>query len=64
MSRGRWLVDAEGETIHVLPIKDALDHESSDECVCGPSPTPVKREDGSVGWFQTHHSLDGREAEE
>ena len=49
-------------TIHVLPIGDLIDHDSEgDECVCGPTSEPVKRDDGSIGWLITHHSLDGRE---
>lgn len=49
-------------TIHVLPIGDLIDHDSKgDECVCGPTSQPVKRDDGSVGWLVVHHSLDRRE---
>lgn len=50
--------------MHVIPLSDLVDHEASDGCVCGPTTEPVKREDGSVGWVHTHHSLDGREAHE
>lgn len=49
----------------VVPINDLIDHEEfSEDCPCGPTPDPVKREDGSVGWVLVHHSLDGREADE
>jgi hypothetical protein len=41
---------------------DLIEHEVSEDCVCGPTPQPVKRDDGSVGWVIVHHSLDGREA--
>ena len=52
-------------TVHVLPINDLIEHEDQgDGCACGPSSEPIKRDDGSVGWVITHHSLDGREASE
>ncbi len=44
---------------HVIPLADLLDHEDSDLCVCGPTPEPVERVDGSVGRVYTHHGLDG-----
>lgn len=40
------------------------DHDVSEDCVCGPTVEPVKRDDGSVGWVVVHHSLDGRELSE
>lgn len=47
---------------HVYPINDHIAHDTeTDDCVCGPTIEPVKRDDGSVGWVLTHHSLDGRE---
>lgn len=49
---------------HVMPLADLVEHEDSEDCVCGPTPNPVKREDGSVGWVHVHHSLDGRELRE
>ena len=53
-------------TLHVHPMNDVIEHDTSadDACVCGPEPRPVKREDGSVGWLIVHHSLDGREQAE
>lgn len=51
--------------VHVVPIDDLIAHDrTSEECPCGPTSEPVKREDGSVGWVVVHHSLDGREASE
>lgn len=50
---------------HVIPLDDLIEHDTEgDGCVCGPRPIPVKRNDGSVAWLITHHSLDGREASE
>lgn len=49
---------------HVLPIGDLIDHDESEDCVCGPATKPVQRDDGSVGWVIVHHSLDGREKSE
>jgi hypothetical protein len=54
------------DSVHVYPIGDLVEHdvENGESCVCGPTSKPVKREDGSVGWVVTHHSLDGRELAE
>ncbi|HET7386862.1 MAG TPA: hypothetical protein VFJ19_09405 [Nocardioidaceae bacterium] len=50
-------------TLHVEPVGDLTEH--LDECCpCGPDYEPVKRDDGSIGWIVTHHSLDGRERTE
>jgi hypothetical protein len=49
-------------SMHVLPVGDLIEHETTDECPCGPRSEIVKREDGSVGWVVVHHALDGREA--
>ena len=45
--------------VAVWPIEDLVDHEPYG-CVCGPTPQPVRRDDGSTGWVVTHHALDGR----
>lgn len=51
-----------GDTIHVTPTDDLIDHDTSGEpCVCGPTTEAIERDDGSLGWLVTHHSLDGRE---
>lgn len=47
--------------LHVLPVDDLIEHETTDDCPCGVTPETVKREDGSMGWVVVHHSLDGRE---
>jgi hypothetical protein len=49
-------------TVHVVPINDLVDHEDSDECVCGPRVDIVISEHGgSDGYVVVHNSLDGRE---
>lgn len=53
----------DGGEVHVLPVGDVVEH-LFDECPCGPSTEPVPRDDGSMGWLITHHSLDGREFRE
>lgn len=53
-----------GNEVHVTPSCDQIEHILDDSCPCGPTSEPVKREDGSVGWVITHHSLDGRERDE
>lgn len=50
--------------VHVLPVADIIEHEDSEECPCGPELLPVERDDGSIGWVLSHHSLDGREGRE
>lgn len=50
--------------VHTYPVGDTVEHEISQECVCGPTVEPVPRSDGSMGWHLLHHSLDGREARE
>ncbi|MEJ7786656.1 MAG: hypothetical protein WKF96_17785 [Solirubrobacteraceae bacterium] len=47
------------DTIHTYPVGDLIDHDTEGgECPCGPTTTPVKRDDGSMGWLVQHHSLD------
>lgn len=51
-------------TLHVTPIGDLVDHDTSTrepDCACGPEVRPVTQDDGSMGWLLVHHSLDGRE---
>ena len=55
---------APGADVHVLPDNDLIPHTERDDCACGPTPEAVKRNDGSIGWLNTHHSLDGRETNE
>jgi hypothetical protein len=51
--------------VHVYPLGDLVCHDTDgDGCVCGPRIEPVPRDDGSMGWLITHHSLDGREFRE
>lgn len=45
--------------LHVVPVADLVDHETTDECPCGPTP---EFEPGGV--VLVHHSLDGREKDE
>lgn len=60
-----WHSDIELQSdgsVHVWPDSDLIDHDlDGDNCVCGPTTDPVKRDDGSVGWVIVHHALDGRE---
>lgn len=50
----------DGAPFHVLPVDDLIEHLWED-CPCGPLTEPVPRDDGSIGWIVTRHSLDGRE---
>jgi hypothetical protein len=50
--------------LHVVPLGDAVEHTSDDDCVCGPTAKLITHDDGSIGWLMIHHSLDGRELTE
>ena len=52
------------DEVHVLPVADLIEHEVSEDCICGPKSRAVFREDGSNGWVVQHHSLDRRESRE
>lgn len=53
------------ESIHVIPVNDLVAHDTDGgDCICGPDTEPVERDDGSIAWLVSHHSLDGRELEE
>jgi hypothetical protein len=49
----------------VLPVNDLIEHERSDDCICGPD-TRFFAEDGTMYDMPVvlHHSLDGRELAE
>jgi hypothetical protein len=53
----------ESDTVHVIPLNDLVEHDTSGEqdCICGAETEAVFREDGTNGWLVLHHSLDGRE---
>lgn len=52
-------------TFHVYPVNDLIDHDrDGEDCVCGPDTEPIERDDGSMAWLISHHSLDGRELSE
>lgn len=51
-------------TLDVCPAGDLIKHDTTGDCVCGPTVEPVKHEDGSIGWIHIHHSLDNRESKE
>lgn len=48
-------------TLHVIPRGDLIDHDSNDDCVCGPTTEAVPMGEYGYGWMSWHHSLDGRE---
>ncbi len=52
-------------TVHVVPVDDLIEHDTEgDDCPCGVTVEPVAGDDGAIGWLISHHSLDGREADE
>lgn len=50
-------------TVDVIPLEDLTDHQPKDDCICGPTNEFVEGKT-STGFICTHHSLDGREANE
>ena len=50
--------------VHVLPHRDIVEHETTEDCVCAPTPWRVERDNGGDACGYTHHSLDGRELRE
>ena len=64
MARWETATTDGGQHVHILPLADVIAHDETDDCVCGPTTEPVTRTDGSISWVLTHHSLDGREANE
>jgi hypothetical protein len=55
-----WLV-LDGADVHVLPLDDAVPHEDSWDCVCGPTDEYFPE---TGRHLYVHHSLDGREEHE
>jgi hypothetical protein len=61
----RWLtVEVERGVVHVIPLDDVVPHDRIDDCLCGPTSECIPKDNGPDGWVVTHHSLDGREANE
>lgn len=46
---------------HVIPIDDAIKHEESRGCVCGPKPDRRVSDDGEPFTLWVHAPLDGRD---
>lgn len=64
MSEKGWSVkNVVPNEVHVVPHNDLIEH-TPDECTCGPTLEPIKRDDGSYAWLLIHHSIDGREKSE
>jgi hypothetical protein len=59
-----WLATETADGAHVIPVGDAIEHDKTDDCVCGPSFERVGRDQGGDGWLAIHHSVDGRELTE
>lgn len=51
-------------TVHVVPVADIVEHMTTEDCLCGPTPELVRTDQGGDGWLYVHHSLDGRENNE
>jgi hypothetical protein len=55
-----WGVFQEGEEMHVIPLKDTMDHSTSANCWC----LPFQADPEERPWIYAHNSLDGREDDE
>ena len=71
---GEPATESVATTLHVVPVGDVVEHDTSPDCICGPTLDTV-RPAGTrscdcgcvpeqVGMTWVHHSLDGREASE
>lgn len=48
--------------LHVVPVGDLIEHDTTEDCICGPVAKLYEElEDGGDAWILTHSSLDGRE---
>jgi len=57
----RWDVIRQAPgVVHVIPPADLVEHEFTDDCVCGPAGEHVPNTDGPDGWLVVHQALDGR----
>lgn len=50
--------------VHVAPMMDMVNHELDEDCVCIPTVEHLTTNAGDDAYLYTHHSLDGREANE
>jgi hypothetical protein len=53
-----------GQTVHVYPDRDLIEHNTDGDDDCGPTTEAVPDGEGGFGWLINHHSLDGRELRE
>ena len=51
-------------SLHVVPVNDLIEHQTDEDCPCGPTPELVQRFGEPDRWVIVHHSLDGRELTE
>lgn len=52
-------------TVHVIPIRDLVAHETDETCVCGTLVEPVLDDtDRVAGFIVIHAALDGRDQTE
>ncbi len=50
--------------LHVMPTNDIVDHEPSDDCICGPEFELREAPDGSDMWIAIHWSADALQQQE
>jgi hypothetical protein len=46
------------EVLHIVPRGDCIEHVcGGEECICGPTVRPVRRDGGGWQWVARHHAL-------
>lgn len=53
-----WTVFKAENGLHVMPDSDMIEHEKTEDCICG----PAQELENNV-WIYAHMSLDNREGE-
>lgn len=56
-----WLTLTSPDGLHKIPVTDWVEHEATDNCVCGVIPVRVDRTSGGDLWFYDHECLDPRD---
>lgn len=55
-----WCIHITDDGTHTYPLRDAVEHEPTDECVCGPTPQLETCDHDEPLWTYTHHPLTQR----
>lgn len=50
--------------VHFFPLQDAVDHETTGDCICGPAAEEIETVEGKTRWLYRHHMLQLTQPEE